>query len=218
MPTEKAAIAEILKGFDPKNDKLWTDDGSPLVSEVQRLANDKNITRAQINEALPGFARAAYPAGDETGVAPAVDGGTVLKNTTIQGDADDDGFDPQAEPEVNGPGEPLTESEVRAVLTRRVRDAEGALQDARRQLSEAQQHMFAMEKRLTRAMIDHQRRFPPITAAANIKAHLERQTELRREAAGLDPKTGGKSQVDLSMERSNRRGWTRPVRPVNNAA
>src|SRR6266704_2800443 len=57
MPTEKAAIAEALQSLDHTDDNLWTDDGSPLVSEIQRLTNDKTITRAQINDAIPGFAR-----------------------------------------------------------------------------------------------------------------------------------------------------------------
>src|SRR6185369_5808874 len=94
---------------------------------------------------LPGFVRGGKPG----------DGGTTL-NTTLapasDAQADEDGFDAAMEPEVNCPGDPLTEDEVRAVLTRRVRDAEQALSDARRQVSEAQQHMFNMEKRLTRAM------------------------------------------------------------------
>lgn len=213
MSTDKAAITEILQSLDHTNDKSWTDDGSPLVTEIQRLANDKTITRAQINDALPGFARnsgggsATVTTGDETGVAP-----------PLEAQATDDGFDVKVEPDTNGPGQPLTEAEVKEVLNRRVRDAEQAIVDARRNLSDAQQHMFNMEKRLTRAMTDRSRRFPPITEAANIKEHLARQMERQREAAGLDPQTGGRSQVDISMERSNRRGWTRPTRPVNNAA
>lgn len=205
MPTEKQAIKEALLSLDTKNDKLWTDDGSPLVSEVQRAVNDKTVTRAQINDALPGFTR--VPAGDETGGIVDETGGISADEV----DKADDGFDVRAEPEVNGPGQPMSEDEVRAVLTRRVSDAQTALADARRGVSDAQQHMFNMEKRLTRAMTDHQRRFPPVTAAANIKEHLARQTELRYLAAGIDP-SSARAQIDVSMERHNRRGWTRPVR------
>lgn len=203
MPFPKEAIKEILEGLDHSKDDLWTDDGSPLVSEIQRLADDKTITRAQINEALPGFTRVV---GSPTESDKAPDPEVEAK----------DGFDASLEPEVNGPGEPLTEEEVRVILVRRIRDAEQGLADARTATSDARQAEHAAERRLNRAIFDHQRKFPPITAAANIKAHLEAQGRLAQERAGI--LNDGRSQVDVSMERSNRRGWTRPTRPVNNVA
>lgn len=205
--TPKEAIAEILNSLDKSNDALWTDDGSPMVAEVQHLANDKSITRAQINEAIPGFARLAV-----TDTDPVEGIGNEPGEPEVEAAAGD--FDPGIEPEVNGKGVPLTEDEVRAILSRRIRDAEQALTDARRTTSESRQEEIRCEQRLTRAHTDYQRKYPPITAAQNIQDHLAKQGQLAMERAGLSLDT--RAQIDVSMERSNRRGWTRPTRPVNN--
>lgn len=203
--TPKAAIAEVLNSLDVANDTLWTDDGSPLVEEVQRLANDATITRAQINEAIPGFCRVmAEPA---------------EKNTKIETEQPkiEAAFDPKQEPEVNGSGEQLSELEVRAILERRIRDAETALTTARRVTSESRQEELRCEQRLTRAHIDHQRKYPPITAAQNIQDHLRsQQDQLYERVTGQS--AAGRAQIDITMERRNSRGWSRPTRPVNNAA
>lgn len=50
----KAAI-ELL---DPANDSHWTSAGLPSVEAVSEIAGDK-VTRAQIEEAAPGFQRPA---------------------------------------------------------------------------------------------------------------------------------------------------------------
>lgn len=197
MPTPKEALAEILTAMDTKNDALWTDDGSPLVLEVQRLANDKTVTRAQINDALPGFNREAK----KTELAPASD---------VQVGGEDA---PETAPEASNI-EALTKEDKRNILQRRVRDAEEALTAQRKVTSESRAEEIRCERRLARAHADQARYFPPVTVADNIKAHLETQGRLAMERAGLG---AGPSQVDLSMQRSNRRGWTRPTRPVQNA-
>lgn len=207
--TPKEAIAEVLNSLDKSNDTLWTDDGSPLVTEVQRLANDKTITRAQINEAIPGFARKVELSVTDTDPVEGIGNEPGEPEELEAG-----GFDASMEPEVNGKGAALTEDEVRAILSRRIRDAEQALTDARRTTSESRQEELRCEQRLTRAHVDYQRKYPPITAAQNIQDHLAKQGQLAMERAGLSLDT--RSQIDVSMERSNRRGWTRPSRPVNN--
>lgn len=210
MPITKEAIAEVLNSLDHTNDAIWTDDGSPLVSEVQRLANDKTITRAQINDALPGFARkiADATANEDE---PATGGEPELAPKSTVNTAPGAPFDDRMEPEVNGAGEPLSEDQVRAILTRRIRDAEQALTDARMRTSESRQEERKCEQRLARAHADHQRHYPAITAAENIKQHLEsQQRQLRERVTGVGS-GGGISQVDQAMQRSNKRGWTRPV-------
>lgn len=206
MATPKEALAQVLQSLDTKNDKLWTDDGSPLVSEVQRLANDKTVTRAQINEALPGFNRVPVEVKNTT-IAPASD-----VKVSDGGDAPGEALDAATEDDL----EALSTDQMRSILQRRVRDAEEAVTAQRRATSDSRQEEIKCERRLTRAHSDMQRYFPPITAAANIKAHLEAQGRLAMEKAGLGVST--RSQVDISMERSNRRGWTRPTRPVQNVA
>ena len=55
MTTPNEAIQEILAKLDLTDDTNWTEDGSPALGVIQKLANDPSITRAQINDANPGF-------------------------------------------------------------------------------------------------------------------------------------------------------------------
>lgn len=213
MTVTPEVIREILKTLDHKNDALWTDDGSPKVGEIQRLANDKTITRAEINEAQPGFGRiiavaVADDAGDEPteGIGSGPDPSIVLKTTDTPPPP---GFDAKIEPEVNGPGEPLSEIEVRAILVRRIADAEQAVMDAKARVASAQADVIRAEQRHARAIADCQRKYPPISAAENIKRHLASQQEALRQRVEGD---GNVSQIDTSMGQSNKRGWTRPLR------
>ena len=198
MTTPKKAIAEILATFKNSDDTLWTEDGSPALEAVQKLAEDNTITRAQIDEAIPGFVR----------IKP----GDLAKNTTIA---------PPVEAKTTrvAPEDidrEYSDDEMRTILDRRVRDAETNLLAAQKAVTEANAEVNRCQVRLQRAHADHGRQFPPITAAANIKAHLAAQIELARERAGLGKEN--RAQVDVSMERSNRRGQGqgRPTRPVNN--
>jgi hypothetical protein len=181
MPTPKDAIKEALLSLDHKNDDLWTDDGSPLVSEIQRLANDKTITRAQINEALPGFARKTDDSiaedeqpgdeddiGGETGGINAASTETIAPASEVQ--ADDVELSPEQEHE-----------RLRALAFRRVQDAEAAVRDAKDNVSKALAAVTAAEQRHSRALVLFSAKYPPLTAAANIKQHLARQQEILRE-------------------------------------
>lgn len=198
MPTfPKEAIAEILQNLDNTKDELWTDDGSPLVSEIQRLANDKTITRAQINEAMPGFARKT--ASNETGVAPV----ETAKNTTIapasEVQAEDDGFlTPEEEHE-----------KIRGIAQQRVRDAELALSEAKAHTTEAYRAEKQAEQRLTRALQQYSAKFPPMTEAANIKQHLARQQEVLREritGSRFEPNTATNPIDTTMMDRKRNNG------------
>jgi hypothetical protein len=179
MPFPKEAIAEILQTLDHTNDALWTDDGSPLVSEIQRLANDKTITRAQINDALPGFVRKSADSLTEE-VQPedelATDEVREITETAAAAASEeiapeDDGF--------------LTEEQetarVRAIAQKRVQEAERALVDAKEAVAEAYRAERAAEQRYDRALTQYNTKFPPISAADNIKQHLARQQEMLRE-------------------------------------
>lgn len=212
MATTKEDLLKTLSLLDHTDPTQWTDDGLPRMDVIQTLAGDKTITRAQVNDVNPGFARA-----DLSKTA------TEAKNTTIIDGAPevqasgDDGFDPSMEPEVNGPGEQLTEDQVKAILARRIVDADRNLEAARTATSEAHANERKCEKRADRARFDFQRRFPPISVAENIQQHLARQQEML-----LEKVTGqgahGRDQLDQAMERRNSRGWSRPSRPVQNSA
>lgn len=206
MTIAKDKLAEFLLKLDSQNDQHWTDDGLPRVNVVQELANDTSITRAQINDAAPGYARKVQ--GDE----PAPE---VAVQEAGQGPEEHDGFDASMEPEVNGPGTPLSEDEVKAILKRRVDDAETRVLEARKAISEANDELARCVKRVDRARLDFHRRFPALSPAQSIKQHLAAQQELLRQRVEGTGKTG-RDQIDVAMGQSNRRGWTRPSRPVQN--
>ncbi len=163
MPTPKAAISEALLQLDTKDDTLWTDDGSPQVAAVQHLCNDDKITRAQINDAAPGFVRkmvsidentqqpVAAVLGDETGGKPLID-------------EEDDMFSEGEQP--------------REILARHVREAELDIQTAKAALSEAHRAVVNAERKHAKKLMLYNSKFPPITAAQNIKDHLARQQEI----------------------------------------
>lgn len=59
MPTKIRVALELL---DPKNNEHWTEMGLPKVEAVCVLVEDNEITRADIEAALPGFTRQKEPA------------------------------------------------------------------------------------------------------------------------------------------------------------
>ncbi len=160
MPIPKAAIAEALLQLDQKNDALWTDDGSPIVSEVQRLCNDDKITRQMINDASPGFARRMVSLDENTGqpLAAITPGAPDVAE-------DDDIFAEGEEP-------------AREILARHVRDADLDLQEAKKVLSEAHRAVTNAERIHAKKLMLYNSKFPPITVAQNIKDHLARQQEI----------------------------------------
>lgn len=211
--TDNSKVLDALAKLDKTNDANWTDDGLPVVKQVQELSGESGLTRSLLNEIAPGFSRfpaaAVKPPSDETGGAP-----PAIAGHPMVSDADD--FDPRIEPEINGPGEQLSEDQVRAILTRRISDAEIRLERARAAVNEANAEQRRAESRVQRAIADSQRRFPPISAAANIKAHLKAQQD-RLIAEVAERGGGGVGQLDQAMQKRNSRGWSRPSRPVQNA-
>jgi hypothetical protein len=178
MPTEKAAIAEALQSLDQKNDALWTDDGSPLVAELQRICNDKTITRAQINDALPGFARKTddsvvedvQPDAEVQPTAPNTAAATMVAQAQVALDEDESDLSPEQE-----------QLRLRAIAYQRVRDAELFLAQAKETVSEAQRAVVSAEQRHDRALHLFSAKYPPMSPAENIKQHLARQQEVLRE-------------------------------------
>lgn len=176
MPTfPKEAIKQILESLDHTNDALWTDDGSPMVAEIQRLANDKTITRGQINEALPGFARKTKESIAEE-VQPDAENITdpgPLDAAAATSDEDDFDFT-DLTPEQD-------QARLRAIALARVQDAELAVSDAKEAVADAQRRVVLAEQRHTRALILFSSKFPAMSASENIQQHLARQQEILRE-------------------------------------
>ena len=176
--TTKDNLFKILQALNPMKDSLWTEDGSPALNEVRRLAKDDTITRAQINEAYPGLTRDNHPKAPEK-----------VKPTSEAAPAP----------------ETMTEAQMKTILDRRVRDAEQALNDAIRAVAEAQLAVTQAHQRIERATAERNRKFPAPSQAETIKAYLAAQTQVAEQR-----------QIDMAMQRHNRRGEGRPSRPINN--
>lgn len=173
---DPAAIKEILESLDHTVDTNWTEDGAPRMDVIQRAANDTTITRAQVNEAFPGFARKTSDSVTEEvqpDDEPLVE---MAKNTTIA---------PLMVSEEPAEMSPELEHErLRMIAHQRVLDAEAAIVAAKEEVSKALKGVTNAEQRHQRALQVFSAKYPPLTPAENIKLHLRRQLEARRELLG----------------------------------
>lgn len=191
MTTPKDAIKEILEGLDHKDEALWTEDGSPLVEVIQRLANDKTVTRAQINDALPGFVRKPKDSVAEE-EQPEDEAGTEF-DSADEGSVGEQAAGPRMDPVAAAPPAPepevdlddLPENErherLRAMAHQRVLNAEIELNKAKETVSEAQRAVVTAEQKHARALAVYSSKYPPMSAEEAIKVHLRRQMEITRE-------------------------------------
>lgn len=202
--TTKEAIQEILSKLAITDDANWTDAGEPALDIVRALASDDTITRQQINEAQPGFIRSVGE--------PKADGVDGVKMEGVKGPSI------PAAPTVNEDGK-FSIDEMRAILDRRVNDAEAAVLAAKQAQADATMEVSHCEARLVRAHRDRDRQYPPVTPSQAIKAHLASQVRQSQLRAGIDPDAGmraAQSPIDEVMSRNTRRGTgqSRPTRPV----
>ena len=204
-------ITDALKMLDHTNADHWTDDGLPRTSVVQKLAGDATIKRGDIQAAAPNFTRTKPTDAEGVALTPGSGGGGIKEGN---GGIDLAPIEPIA-PEVSATadvtesateGRELTEGEVQAILTQRVRDADQALVDAVANVSEAQRIVRETQKLCNAARAELQSAFPPITAAENIKQHLARQQDRLLAARGYPVR------IDQAMAVGNSRGWSRPTR------
>lgn len=189
-------IREALKLLDPANNDHWTDDGLPRTGVVQKLVNDQTIKRPDISAAAPGFERPKIGAKlpEQATAAPAT-GAPIPLSTD---------FTKQS-------GELMTDAEVQSILKARVDDAQARIVAARENVGKWQKEGLAAQRALESARVDYQREFPPLTAAQNVKDYIASENLKRTQLAGVRG-PGHASQLDRVMQRSNTRGWRRPVR------
>jgi len=150
MPVSKEKVLAALSQLDPTNDEHWTDDGMPVTSVVQKIAQDPEIRRSDINAAAPTFTReTAEPAPSaEAPVATAVE-----------------------------PAVPSTDWKAQAKAAALAADK--VLDDAKAALAAAHKAVVEATKvqQVAKAKLDLA--FPPMSAADNIKQYLESQTNER---------------------------------------
>jgi hypothetical protein len=204
----KDAIMQALAQLDQTNDEHWTDDGLPRTSVVQRLANDPEIRRTDIQAVAPSFMR-----------KPGDAQGDPQETVTSTGQA--------AEPGSGGGGAPATAdvpasdaTDLKAEALARLNEAEFAVLEARKGLDDARKVERAAINELDAAKLNHSRQFPPLTAAENIKQHLASEARIR-EARVQHQGTNvyGKDNIDVAMngrhpKNGRRSEYARPNRPL----
>jgi hypothetical protein len=198
MAATKEDILKALTQLDSGNDNHWTDDGLPRVDVVQKLLNDPEVRRKDINDAQPGFSRA-------------VPGATTEPEDVQPGDAEnaapitaEHAEDEDAELEFT-----LDDEELKAAMQKRVTEAEQRMVRARAATQEARDYERKCEQWHTKALSDLNRRFPPLHPNDAIKQHLESQLRQRYENAGYGP-----SQIDAALGTRGKRGWGQSARRV----
>lgn len=53
-------ILDALKKLDPADDKVWAENGEPILEAVQALVGDAKVTRKQLTDAAPTLNRATF--------------------------------------------------------------------------------------------------------------------------------------------------------------
>lgn len=215
--TQKDKIVSALAQLDHSNSQHWTDDGLPRTGVVQKFAGDTSISRTDINDAAPGFARQAVDAeqtvadtesttveqarGEGVGGAPA----KPIEPIAPVGQAPDDG------------GTVLAfEDEERAKYRRAVVDAETAYEQSLRDLETARKTVLTAKANIEKSTKAEAERFPPLTAGQNIQnflhtSHAERVANAERmKRMGIDLNNPAYAPANRGMGAGRRVGSTKP--------
>lgn len=85
------SLVDSLAQLDPTNDEHWTTNGDPLLNVVKDI-HGSAVTRAQINEAVPGFSRSNFDLvakgeADETEAQETADAQVKSAEGTVEEDA-----------------------------------------------------------------------------------------------------------------------------------
>jgi hypothetical protein len=203
---QNAKITNALSKLDTANDDHWTPDGLPKVGVVQKFANDQTIKLRDIQAAAPGFDRGtATPATD--------DFGDPIEQVTQAAPVAAAAAAAAAEGAGEAPAdEAISEDDLHDMLAQRVTDYDQAVTDARAKQAQGAKEEVEALKALNAAKVELNAKFPPLTAAENIKQYLASEQAKRAAAHGH-----ATARVDASMARGNARGWRRPVRGVTGA-
>jgi hypothetical protein len=173
----KDKILAALAQLDPNNDSHWNTDGLPNTGTVQRIANDQTIKRGDLQNARPGFdrdtalaeAKANAPAPAEFDEAPAAPGGGTGGLTSAV----------KAEAVAAGEEVEITDDQLRALLAKRVKDAEQKIEQGRQMARDAVVMQQQGVEETNAARREFHKYFPPMTQAQNIKAHLAAENAAR---------------------------------------
>ena len=193
--TETPKILAALDQLDPADNTHWTNDGLPNTGVVQRIANDQTIKRPDIQNARPGFDRAAALAA----AAPPADFEEVPATAPVV-----------AKTSVTAPvasqGETVmvTDAQLHASLSKQIRDAEAMVEQGRKMQNEGGKMEGDGLKQLQTARVNFHKYFPPMTQAENTRAAIEASNAERMARVTA---RGFASQLDAAKRGGNARGW-----------
>lgn len=190
----KAKIREALKQLDHTNNEHWTTDGLPVTAVVQRLTQDGNIKRSDINESAPGFVRKT---GDAMGDPP-----EGLGADPVALAAEIDPLDDLKRPEL-----PSADDEAQAVLAQAVRDAQDAVDAAQLMIKQGTQDERKARKALEQARHEQASRFPPMSQTQSTMQYIatenaRRAAEATRHLHQGDPEF--RSPLDIAIANRNK--------------
>lgn len=208
---KSAKIRAALEKLDPADDTQWTDDGLPREGAVQTFANDKSLTRKDIQEANPGFQRNATKPGVKAGDDIDPLSGEPVATVNAKGGTAPDGDSLGADPTKNT-GELMSDAEVRFILENRLKASTDELAAAQQAVRDANQRVLKAQGGIVKSREDLVREFPPMTQAQNIKEYIASEMQQRAVAHGHGHPGVPGSQIDAAMQRGNSRGWRRPSR------
>lgn len=224
-------IEEALNALDPKNDAHWTSDGSPRMDVLQELTGDAALTRKQVKEAAPAFARdtagAAPP--DDPGLSPETEQGATASppteddETPAQGDPDEDEQDEAALALAEDEADLAEETELTALLAQadaELAEAEADLNERRKEVDEvrARRDKLVEQREREKTVHDDQlERMRFIKRQAALRAERAGENALANDLAMQARGLGAASALDQSMARRLGRGRDRPAaRPLKN--
>lgn len=213
MSATKQEIIDALQSLDRTVDTNWTDDGSPRMDVLKAKLNDNDLTRKQINEALPGFNRKPDVTGDPVS-QEAIEAYSLMAPPDDADTEDTPLADLAADLDLDDPTRerPLSREELRDLMKARIDASTDEITDCQKAIRDANAGLIKAQQRHSRLVNDYNRRFPPLSAAANIKQHLAAHQERKR----LSVEEGlGISQVDRALAQTRKSGWNRPTRPSN---
>lgn len=219
-------IEEALSALDPKNDSHWTSDGSPRMDVLQELTGDDTLTRKQVKEASPTFARdtAGKAPPEAPGLSPETEQGATAsppdEDEQDEGEEtppDEDEQDEDDETPPQDEADLAEETELTALLAQ----ADAELADAEADLNERRKGVDEIRARRDKLVEQREREKTVHDDQLERMRFIKRQAALRAERAGANALAndlamqarglGAASPLDQSMARRLGRGRDRPV-------
>jgi len=198
--TEK--IVAALEQLDPKNDNHWTADLLPRLEAVKLLASDQSVTRAMIEEAMPGFTRAGKAAVTVISTPPETSDASAQTGSGMD--------DTQAESLQEEPGSDAAFERAKARMVAAAERKAAAHQEYAQAVQEVDVHIQARESAgQNETLADHLAGY--FEGQRLIREQRARRTlELR--GVSLKDLLPSRAPIDNAMARKTGMGMKRPVR------